>query len=152
MANIFWQFPNRTLQTIIYLRIQSEFLVTSCTSTNDLPPSREALHGEALPPPLTRYPLIYHFWLKRFPFMYLLLKGTLSLWVPAVPMSLHPWLSLHHWESWLYLCSNLIPRSHSVSCLFPLATGDLGKRLPMFYWLNHQSFWIIRGWSHFQKN
>ena len=55
MANIFWQFPNRTLQTIIYLSIQSEFLVTSCTSTNDLPPSREALHGEALPPPLTLF-------------------------------------------------------------------------------------------------
>ena len=127
MANIFWQFPNRTLWTIKYPIRISSYLMYKYQWFG--PSSREALHGKALPPPLT--PSVYHFWLKRFPFMYLLLKSTLSLWVPAVPKSLHPWLSLHHWESWLYLCSNLILRSHSVLCLSPLAAGDLGTRLPI---------------------
>ena len=126
MANIFWQFPNRTLWTIKYPIRISSYLIYKYQWFG--PSSREALHGKALPP-LT--PSVYHFWLKRFPFMYLLLKSTLSLWVPAVPKSLHPWLSLHHWESWLYLCSNLILRSHSVLCLSPLAAGDLGTRLPI---------------------
>ena len=128
MANIFWQFPNRTLWTIKYPIRISSYLMYKYQWFG--PSSREALHGKALPPPpLT--PSVYHFWRKRFPFMYLLLKSTLSLWVPAVPKSLHPWLSLHHWESWLYLCSNLILRSHSVLCLSPLAAGDLGTRLPI---------------------
>ena len=126
MANIFWQFPNRTLWTIKYPIRISSYLMYKYQWFG--PSSREALHGKGLPP-LT--PSVYHFWLKRFPFMYLLLKSTLSLWVPAVPKSLHPWLSLHHWESWLYLCSNLILRSHSVLCLSPLAAGDLGTRLPI---------------------
>lgn len=141
MLNIYTKHPAENLWPIFsdssqtehcgQLSIQSEFLVTSCTSTNDLAPPPGKLYMGRLcpPPPLT--PSVYHFWLKRFPFMYLLLKSTLSLWVPAVPKSLHPWLSLHHWESWLYLCSNLILRSHSVSCLSPLAAGDLGTRLPI---------------------
>ena len=75
MANIFWQFPNRTLQTIIYLSIQSEFLVTSCTSTNDLPPSREALPS---PSGFLQFPshstLDYHYIIERVDCTYALIS------------------------------------------------------------------------------
>lgn len=144
MLNIYTKHPAENLWPIFsdssqtehceQLSIQSEFLVTSFTSTNDLAPPPGKLYMGRLCPPLP--PQYITFDWRGF------LSCTFYWRVPSPSGSLqfpsHSTLDYHYIIERVDCTYALISYSDltlsapdSVLCLSPLAAGDLGTRLPI---------------------